>query len=72
MTLFRDLQRAGWTVGDTAACGAGGLIWIETGTDGETLIEARDKSENEAWWRASEQARTLGMLRKPFSLHRTR
>ena len=27
--------------------------------NGENLIEARGKSQNEAWWRASEQARTL-------------
>ena len=60
---FRELQRAGWTVGDTAACGTGGLTWIVTGTNGENVIEARGKSQSEAWWQAREQARLLGMLR---------
>jgi hypothetical protein len=35
------------------------------GTDGENVIEARAATPAEAWHRAAEQARALGMLGRP-------
>jgi hypothetical protein len=60
---LRQLHRAGWSVGDvTAGDGAGGLLWIVCGVNGENLIRAAGPTAVEAWGRATVQARLLGML----------
>ena len=55
---FERLHRAGWSVGEVATTSE----WIVTGTNGENVIEARCRSQTEAWWRGCEQARAVGML----------
>jgi hypothetical protein len=52
------LHRARWSVGEIATASA----WIVTGSNGENLLQARGAPQAEAWWRASEQARAVGML----------
>ena len=37
---FSRLHAAGWTVGDVAAHGESGLVWIVSGSNGEYRIEA--------------------------------
>jgi hypothetical protein len=57
------LHRAGWSIGDVAfRDGAGGLLWIVSGSNGENLIRAEGATRSEAWIRAVEQARSLGMI----------
>jgi hypothetical protein len=47
-------------IGDVAAHdGAGGLVLIVWGHNGENLIRAEGATRDEAWGRAVEQARTL-------------
>jgi hypothetical protein len=58
------LHRAGWSVGEIATA----LAWVITGTNGENILEARAASQSEAWWRACEQARAVGMLGFPLEL----
>jgi hypothetical protein len=36
--------------------------WLVTGTNGENLLRAEAAGQAEAWWRACEQARAVGML----------
>jgi hypothetical protein len=55
---FGHLRRAGWSVGDTGS----GVGWLVTGTNGENAIRATGRTREEAWWRAGEQARAVGML----------
>jgi hypothetical protein len=58
-----QFHRAAWSIGDFAAHdGAGGLIWLVWGSNGENLIRAEGATRDEAWARAVEQARSLGML----------
>ena len=58
-----SLHRAGWTIGDAAFGGIGpGLVWLVSGSNGENLIRAQGATRDEAWDRAVEQARSLGML----------
>jgi len=52
------LHRPGWSVGETATAGG----WLVTGNNGENAILARGASQEEAWHRAVEQARAVGML----------
>jgi hypothetical protein len=52
------LHRAGWSVGEIATAST----WVITGSNGENLLEARGATQAEAWWRACEQARAVGML----------
>jgi hypothetical protein len=57
------LHRAGWSIGDAAvAVEGGGLVWVVSGHNGENLIRAEGPTRDEAWVRAVEQARGLGML----------
>jgi hypothetical protein len=57
------LHRAGWSIGDVAfRDGAGGLTWIASGSNGENLIRAEGTTRDEAWARAVDQARAVGML----------
>ena len=69
------LKRAGWSVGDAAFVGTSGeLVWVVTGHNGENLIRAEGATQGEAWRRAVEQAREVGMLGRgagkepPFTL----
>ena len=52
------LRRAGWSVGEAAF----GSAWSVTGTNGENRLHASAGTQAEAWWRACEQARGVGML----------
>jgi hypothetical protein len=59
------LHRAGWSAGDAAfrdGGGAGELVWLVSGSNGENLIRAEGPTRSEAWAGAVEQARALGML----------
>jgi hypothetical protein len=57
------LHRSGWSMGDAAASdGAGRLLWIVSCSAGENLIRAEGTTAAQAWGRAVEQARGLGML----------
>jgi hypothetical protein len=56
------LRRAGWSVGDAAFTGPGGLGWLVTGHNGENLIRAEGPTRADAWREAVEQARAVGML----------
>ena len=55
---FDRLRRAGWSVGD---CGTAAL-WCVSGSNGENAVRAEGRTQAEAWWRACEQARAVGML----------
>ena len=55
---FDRLRRAGWSVGEIPTAGE----WVVSGTNGENVMEARGPTQTEAWWRACEQARAVGML----------
>ena len=59
---FCRLHGSGWSIGETAVHGPAGIVWIVSGTNGENVIEARGASQTEAWARAVEQARAVGML----------
>jgi hypothetical protein len=60
---IHQLHRAGWSIGDTAFTTAAGVVaWVVSGTNGENLIRAEGSTRDEAWIRAVEQARSLGML----------
>jgi hypothetical protein len=52
------LHRPGWSVGDIATA----TYWQLDGRNGENLILAVAISQAEAWWKACEQARAMGML----------
>ncbi|SIN69983.1 hypothetical protein SAMN05444166_0224 [Singulisphaera sp. GP187] len=57
------LKRAGWSIGDAAFVGESGeRVWVVSGYNGENLIRADGATQAEAWHRAIEQARVLGML----------
>jgi hypothetical protein len=58
------LHRAGWSVGEITVLMADGRpAVLGTGQNGENLINAEGATAAEAWWRAVEQARSVGMLR---------
>jgi hypothetical protein len=59
---FARLHRAGWSVGDTSVITATGIVRIVSGVNGENVLEARAATQAEAWYRASQQAKALGML----------
>ena len=52
------LHRAGWSIGETATAAG----WLATGSNGENSILAQGATQKEAWHRAVEQARAVGML----------
>ena len=56
------LHRSGWSIGDAAFAGQGGMIWVVTGRNGENLLRAEGPTEVSAWRRALDEARALGML----------
>ena len=58
-----SLHRAGWTISSTAfATTDGGSVWVVSGHNGENLIRADAETEAEAWHRAVDQARSVGIL----------
>jgi hypothetical protein len=59
---FARLHAAGWSVGDVRLLTAAGPRWLVTGTNGENGLRAEGDTQAEAWQRAREQARALGML----------
>jgi hypothetical protein len=52
------LHRAGWSMGELLTAAG----WLVTGSNGENVIEAFGSTQSEAWQRACEQARAVGML----------
>ncbi len=52
------LKKSGWSIGYVSF----GPLWLVSGTNGENVIQAYGKSLDEAYWRACEQAREVGML----------
>jgi hypothetical protein len=59
---FALLHTAGWSVGDVRVLTPTGPRWHVSGVNGENVIEATGETQAEAWHRAAEQARSLGML----------
>jgi hypothetical protein len=57
------LHRAGWSVGEVRLLTSEGAVWWVTGSNGENALRARGRTQAEAWQRACEQAKSLGMLR---------
>ena len=55
---FAGLHAAGWSVGETGTAGG----WFVSGTNGENAVNARGRTQAEAWHRACEQAAAVGML----------
>jgi hypothetical protein len=55
------LRRAGWSIGETGTA----TRWIVSGANGENLIQSEGRTQAEAWARACEQARAVGMLAPP-------
>ena len=51
-------HRAGWSAGYARF----GETWAVYGTNGENVIDAAGPALDEAYWRACEQARAVGML----------
>src|SRR5262245_3155322 len=58
---FALLHAAGWFVGELRVLTAEGRAWRVSGTNGENAIDARASARAEAWQRAVESARSLGM-----------
>jgi hypothetical protein len=61
------LQAAGWSVAEAKVLTPAAPRWHVTGANGEDLIDATGESQAEAWHRAVEQARSLGMLGRVVS-----
>src|SRR5262249_3975930 len=59
---FARLHAAGWSVGDVRVLTPSGALWLVTGYNGENALRAEGLTQAEAWARACEQARALGML----------
>jgi hypothetical protein len=59
---FNRLHAAGWSVGDVRVLTQTGHLWRVSGANGENAIDATGETQAEAWFRAAEQARTLGFL----------
>lgn len=47
--MVRALNRAGWSIGDTAFDYPTGRVWVVRGTKGENRIVAEGSTEAEAW-----------------------
>ncbi len=63
------LHRAGWSVTCTACTGSQGSIWIVSGYNGENQVLTYAANRDEAWWMACIQARSVGMLGRPSTIH---
>jgi hypothetical protein len=55
------LKAAGWSVGEVYLLTGGGPLWCVDGRNGENLLLAHAATQAEAWHKAVEQARSLGM-----------
>ena len=61
--LLDQLRRAGWSSGDVAFHdGVGGLVWLVSGRNGANRLVTRRATCAEAWRRAVEQAKAVGMF----------
>jgi hypothetical protein len=57
------LNRAGWVIGDIVFVNRSDeWLWIVSGHNGENLIRTTGVTQDEAWRRAVEQAREVGMF----------
>jgi len=54
------LRQAGWSAGDVQLFSG---AWLVSATNGENVIHGRGDNQAQAWWRAVEAARAVGMLR---------
>jgi hypothetical protein len=60
---YLALHAAGWSIGDAAFVGSdGSRHWLVSGSNGENLIRAEGVTRDEAWRKALEQARAVGMI----------
>jgi hypothetical protein len=64
---FARLKAAGWSVGEAKVLTPAGYRWRVNGANGENVLEATGEIQAEAWHRAAEQARSLGMLGRSVS-----
>jgi hypothetical protein len=61
---FARLHAAGWSVGDVRLLTAAGPDWLVSGANGENQIQARGRTQAEAWHRACSQTEAVGMLQR--------
>lgn len=61
--MMRNLRRSGWTMGDYTLKKPTGRIAVVSGHNGENVIRTEAETKELAWWRACQQAQSLGMLR---------
>jgi hypothetical protein len=55
---FARLHRAGWSIGDAAfVLLPGELVWLVSGTNGESVVRARGRTRDEAWREAGRRRR---------------
>jgi hypothetical protein len=59
---FARLHRAGWSVGEVRILTAAGPAWLVTGSNGENAVNARGRTQAEAWHLYCQQAEAAGML----------
>jgi hypothetical protein len=61
---YARLHEAGWSVGDVAVSTPTGFEWLVTGTlvHGECPLRATGRTRAEAWQRACDLARAMGLL----------
>jgi hypothetical protein len=60
--MILRLKRAGWSIEYAVTFNPGAQLWVVSGSNGENPIRAEGRTAVEAWGRALEQARALGML----------
>jgi hypothetical protein len=58
LICYDRLNRAGWSVGETALTHS----WIVTGSNGENNIHVTGAKQTEAWREAIDQAAAVGMV----------
>src|SRR5262249_38247011 len=57
------LQRSGWTTNEDRQMSAAGLVWVVTAANRGVIVRGQGETPAEAWHRACEQAKALGMPR---------
>jgi hypothetical protein len=62
---FDRLHRAGWSLGEYTVGSPHALVWCVEGGNGENRIRVYARTQAEAWSRACEAARAVGMLAGP-------
>jgi hypothetical protein len=60
------MHDAGWSVTCTEFHGKLGPVWIVSGFNGENQVLTAASTRDEAWWQACLQARSVGMLGRPW------